>query len=285
MENFGVQLYSYTRDCDIGFLDRIKTSGEIGYNLVEFAGGYDDIPVETVKKTLEEAGVKVLSAHVPLQKLDEQLEYLAELGVKYMIVPGAPFCTKAEAKELADELNAFGKKAAKLGVKTGYHNHTFEFFKDEEKYILDWLIEFTDPETVVFELDCGWVSSAGVDPVEYINANKGRIAAIHIKENAGVTGVDMPASRNNTEPKEPPKRDANGDIIISEEEKARRQKKHDVNVKQGEGTVDWKGVKAAADAQWDGEVLYVVERESSYNDPKDRVACLREDAQWVKANL
>ena len=57
-----------------------------------------------------------------------------------------------------------------------------------------------------------------------------------------------------------------------------------LNVPQGTGIVDWKAVKAAADAQCD-DVIYVVEREASYNDPQDRVACLAEDIAWLKANL
>ena len=54
-----------------------------------------------------------------------------------------------------------------------------------------------------------------------------------------------------------------------------------LNVPTGTGIVDWKAVKAAADAQWDGEVLYVVEREASYGG-KDRVTCLAEDLAWLK---
>ena len=47
---------------------------------------------------------------------------------------------------------------------------------------------------------------------------------------------------------------------------------------------DLAAVKAAADAQWDGEVLYVVEREASYGG-KDRITCLAEDLAWLKENL
>ena len=57
---------------------------------------------------------------------------------------------------------------------------------------------------------------------------------------------------------------------------------HDrLNVPQGTGIVDWKAVKAAADAQCD-DVIYVVEREASYNDPQDRVACLAGGRRGVR---
>ncbi len=286
MDKFGVQLFSYTSDCDLNLLERVKVSGELGFSLVELAGGYDDLPVEDFKKALADAGVKALSAHVGLDKLDEQLPYLAELGVKYMIVPMAKFNCKAEAIELANDLNTFGKKAAAYGIKTGYHNHTEEFYVDEGKYLMDWLIENTDPETVVIELDCGWVSAAGVDPVEYINKHKGRVAAIHIKENGAVTGVDgKPQSRYDNTPKYNITKDENGNPIFPPELIAMWEEHQKLNVPQGTGIVDWKAVKAAADAQWDGEVIYVVEREGSYNEPKDRVACLKDDVKWIKENL
>ena len=52
---------------------------------------------------------------------------------------------------------------------------------------------------------------------------------------------------------------------------------------QGSGFVDWKAVKAAADAQREG-VIYVVEREASYGG-KGRIDCLKEDIAWLKENL
>jgi len=56
-----------------------------------------------------------------------------------------------------------------------------------------------------------------------------------------------------------------------------------MNVPTGQGIVDWKAVKAAADGQ--GCWYYIVEREYSYNVPPDRVACLREDFEYLKNNV
>lgn len=284
MENVNLQLYSYGVDSTYTLLEKIKITGDLGFAGVEFAGGYDNIPVEDMKKALADAGVKAVSAHCPMERLEKDLPYLAELGVKYIICPNAPFNTKEEAKELADDLNAFGKKCAPYGIKTGYHNHTDEFYKVDGKYLLDWLMEYTDPETVVFEIDCGWCSAAGLNPVDYINAHKGRIAAIHIKENNDVIGAECPQSRYDTKPKWDIKKDENGAPIFPPELIAMMEKHEQLNCPQGQGIVNWKEVKAAADAQYD-DVVYVVEREASYNEPKDRVACLKEDIAWIKENI
>ena len=71
-----------------------------------------------MKKALADAGLKAVSAHVGLDKLEKDLPYLAELGVKYIFVPSAQFNTAEEAKELANDLNEFGRKCAPYGIKT-----------------------------------------------------------------------------------------------------------------------------------------------------------------------
>ena len=255
----------------------------MGYAGVEFARGYEELPVEQVKKALDDAGVKAVSAHVALDFMEQDLPYLAKLGVKFVACPMAPFNTAEEAKELAEDLNKFGQMAKQYGITIGYHNHTGEFYQDQGKYLMDYLIENTDPETVAFEIDCGWASAAGINPVEYINQHAGRIAGIHIKENGGVIGADKPQSRHEA-PNHPKfELDEDGKPIIPPEFKKMMEEREKLNVPQGSGIVDWKAVKAAADAQREG-VIYVVEREASYGG-KDRIDCLKEDIAWLKENL
>ena len=281
MENINLQLYSFGFDCPLSLLEKIKAAGEMGYSGVEFARGYEEIPVEDVQKALDEAGVKAVSAHVAFNFMEQDLPYLAKLGVKFVACPMAAFNTIEEAKETAEDLNKFGQIAKQYGITIGYHNHTGEFYQVDGKYLMDVLMENTDPETVAFEIDCGWASAAGIDPVAYIQQHAGRIAAIHIKENGAVIGADKPASRY-----DPPMKfelDADGKPIVPPEFIKMMQEREKLNVPQGTGIVDWKAVKAAADAQRDG-VLYVVEREASYGG-KDRITCLKEDIAWLKENL
>ena len=281
MENVNLQLYSFGFDCPLSLLEKIKAAGEMGYSGVEFARGYEEIPVEDVQKALDEAGVKAVSAHVAFNFMEQDLPYLAKLGVKYVACPMAAFNTIEEAKETAEDLNKFGQLAKQYGITIGYHNHTGEFYQVDGKYLMDVLMENTDPETVAFEIDCGWASAAGIDPVAYIQQHAGRIAAIHIKENGAVIGADKPASRY-----DPPMKfelDADGKPIVPPEFIKMMQEREKLNVPQGTGIVDWKAVKAAAVAQRDG-VLYVVEREASYGG-KDRITCLKEDIAWLKENL
>lgn len=282
MNKINLQLYSFG-DTDLSLTDKIKAAGKMGYTGVEFAGGYENIPVEEMKKALADAGVKAVSAHVGLDKIEQDIPYLAQLGVTRVICPGTNFNTAEEAKEVADDLNRLGKIAAEYGMKTGYHNHTHEFYEVDGKYLMDHLIAYCDPAYVEFEIDCGWASAAGLNPVDYINKQAGRICAIHIKENNAVIGADTPTSRYGKSLWESFEKDENGNVILPEDFKKRMEERETLNVAQGCGIVDWKAVKAAADAQMDN-VIYVVEREANY-DGKDRMTCLKEDLDWLKENL
>lgn len=283
MNNINLQLFSFGFENELSLLDKIKCVGEMGYSGVEFARGYEELPVEDVQKALEEAGVKAVSAHVAFEFMEQDLPYLAKLGVKFVACPMTAFNTAEEAKEVAEELNKFGQLAKQYGITIGYHNHTGEFYVDEGKYLMDWVIENTDPETVAFEIDCGWASAAGIDPVEYIQKHAGRIAAIHIKENGGIIGADKPESRHAPAQHSKFELDENGKPIFPPEVLKMFEERDKLNVAQGTGIVDWKAVKAAADAQRD-DVLYVVEREANYGG-KDRITCLKEDIAWLKENL
>ncbi len=283
MNDINLQLYSFGHECTLSLTEKIETAAQMGFSGVEFARGYEDLPVETVKQALEGSGAKAVSAHVMLEFMEEDIPYLAKLGVKFVFCPSANFCSKEEAKELAEDLNRFGKMAKQYGMMVGYHNHTGEFYEDGGKYLMDWLIEYSDPDLVAFEIDCGWASAAGVDPVAYIQKHAGRIAAIHIKENSGVIGADQPRSRYDNTPRHKFELDENGKPIFPPEFLKMMKEREKLNVAQGSGIVDWKAVKAAADAQR-SDVLYVVEREANYGG-KDRISCLKEDIAWLKTNI
>lgn len=283
MENIHLEIYSLVSE-PMTLKEKIQCAAKLGFSGVEFAGGFEDISADEMKQILADAGVVGTTAHVGLDQIEELLPYLAEIGVKLVICPMSNFCNKAEAEELAADLNRLGALAKPYGIKIGYHNHTDEFYKDADRYLYDWLIDACDPEVTAFQVDCGWCSAAGVDPVEFINSHAGRIASIHIKENGGILGAKKPQSRHDNTPRFKFEKDENGKPIFPPEFLKMKEEHDKLNVPQGTGTVDWKAVKAAADAQYDG-VVYVVEREASYNNPQDRVACLAEDIAWLKANL
>lgn len=276
MENIGVQLYSFS-GVDLSISEKIRHAAAFGYAGVEFADDYGGMTAPEICNLLRGNGLWAKTAHVRLDRIGQEIPFLAEIGVRHVIYPYCDFTDMDKVKRVAERLNELGEYGKSYGMKVGFHNHYDEFFVLEGQTIMDRLIELTDPETVSFQLDCGWAACAGIVPEEYLAAHAGRFSAVHIKENTGV----MPpcASRKPGEPYV-----ISGGRTLTEEEGAAREHviKH-ANVKMGTGNVNWRAVVKAAAAQ-NPEMTFIVERECSYAD-KDKETCIAEDLTWLRENL
>jgi sugar phosphate isomerase/epimerase len=118
----------------------------------------------------------------------------------------------------AEQFNAYGERLARDGFQLGYHNHAVDLKRLGGKTALDALIEATDPDRVVFELDTGHVIHAGRDPIQYLRAYPTRIQLLHLKDLARGFRV---SARIDTEDS-------------------------DTNAELGAGVIDWRALFAAA---------------------------------------
>lgn len=82
----------------------------------------------------------------------------------------------------AEELNRQGRTLAREGLRLGYHNHNFELRRFGDLSGLEILLRNTDPSAVSFEMDAGWITAGGLDPVALLNAHPGRFTQMHVKE-------------------------------------------------------------------------------------------------------
>lgn len=165
-----------------------------GYNNGKF---YNLSPTE-FKALLDEMHLTPISAHqgsVTFENADKQIADLKEAGFKYFVIPVPPMGTfsydavnkrmgmKGGAKALAETLNILGKKCKDAGLELLYHNHDFEFNKDDEgNVVLDYLLEHCDKSIVNFQMDLYWVTKAGQDPVDYFKRYPGRFKIWHVKD-------------------------------------------------------------------------------------------------------
>jgi sugar phosphate isomerase/epimerase len=203
----GLQLYSLRNLLPTDFDGTLKAVAAAGYTEVEAAGFYA-MSAQDFKQSMDSAGLHCVSAHYPLNMLQPQLEsiitYANQLGLQYVVcsspsledpsrVKLAPkdsgyheawvqAFTLADWKWNAEQFNQIGAKVKAYGMHFGYHNHTTEFRKLKNVVPYDELIKLTDPELVTFEMDCGWVSVAGYNPVEYLTKYPTRISMLHVKD-------------------------------------------------------------------------------------------------------
>lgn len=196
-----IQLYTL-RDLMKGDFDgTLKKVAEIGYPAVEFAGfgRYGSKPQE-LRALLDGLGMTCSGSHEGFGGVKNnpagRAEFIQALGGKHLTVPSMPKEFREGGKDgcrrFAEEMNAMGEAVAKAGSVLSYHNHNFEFTKVEDKSLFDWMFEVMDPKLVKLEVDVFWVKKGGLEPVEFIQQNRDRIALLHMKDMAKDNGTFAP---------------------------------------------------------------------------------------------
>jgi sugar phosphate isomerase/epimerase len=277
----GIQLYTLGPDAAKDLDATLAAVAAIGYRAVESAGFLGRKPAE-FRAALDRAGLKCTSAHVQARAMgpdggfDGDLERLAEglatVGATHAVMPSPRIPDRLAGPPAAGEglgdfyrrvtgaltlsdwqmnaafLNEKGAALKKAGIKVGYHNHNFEFRPlpvkgGDETNGMAILLKETDPELVTFEIDVGWVSAAGIDPVALMQQHKGRFTMMHVK--------DMKAStRPNVELKMDP-------------------------TEIGSGAIDWKRLLPASHAA--GVRDFFVEQEPPFERPRIEAAKISHD--------
>ena len=180
---------------------------QMGYTAIETANYKDGklygMTPADFKACIEKAGLKVLSTHTTrglsaeelkagapseetMKWWDECIAAHKAAGMKYIVTPSQRFPeTMKDLQTWCDYHNAIGKKCTEAGLKYGYHNHSFELKKVEDKAVmLEYMIENTDPQHVFFEMDVYWAVMGQADPVAYLKQYADRIKVLHIKDRA-----------------------------------------------------------------------------------------------------
>lgn len=191
----GLQLYSVRDLLPKDFDGTLAQLHAAGYSVVEAAGFYNRTAAD-FRSSMDKAGLRCISAHYTLSllqtQLDSLLEYAHALGLEYMICsssggthrdPGIKGPdTLDDWRWRADEFNRIGEKTKAAGITLGVHNHIPEFAVFDGTIVYDELLRLTDPKLVVFEMDAGWVSAAGHDPIEYLKKAPERFPLMHVKD-------------------------------------------------------------------------------------------------------
>lgn len=187
VENAGLQLYTLRNEMARNFEGTLARVAALGYKEMEFAGYFNRTPA-VVRQILDRYGLTSPAAHIQLQALrddlDGEIERAAILGQKYIVVPILPADQRsiADYQRAADDINRAGEAAKAVGIKLGYHNHSFEFELTDGRIPYDILLEETEADLVDMELDLYWIRNAGVDPVPYFEKHPGRFSMLHVKD-------------------------------------------------------------------------------------------------------
>lgn len=191
----GLQLYSVRELLPQDFAGTLRQVHAAGYAVVE-AAGYHGRSAAGFRQAMDQAGLRCVSSHHPFSALESQLdtwiEYGHTLGIEYIVCSSAGGLhrdpdakgpqTLNDWRWIADEYNRIGEQVKAAGLLFGVHNHMPEFATLDGVLVYDVLLRRTDPDLVVFEMDCGWVYASGHDPVHALSQSPDRFPLLHIKD-------------------------------------------------------------------------------------------------------
>ncbi len=262
----GLQIYTLGTDPTTDLDGTFAKVAAIGYRDLELPNLLGKTPA-VLKAAADRAGLRFSSIHLGSGvmagsglSLDSEPQAISDalgvLGIHSAVLPIVPipasFVRSADGdfrkaltrslveagsdhwKKLADTLNHRAHALKPFGIALGYHNHNVEFVDAGKGTGWDVLQAETDPTMVHFEVDLGWVSAAGLDPVEFLHRTKGRVRWIHVKDLKASTAANTALQMDPTEV--------------------------------GSGRMDWKSILPAAKAA--GVQHFYVEQEPPFTMPR-----------------
>ncbi|PKV13798.1 sugar phosphate isomerase/epimerase family protein [Xanthomonas prunicola] len=244
-----VQMYSLR---NAGSLDQqLKIVHDAGVGAVETVGTQNVSAVE-LKRLLDKYSIKAISSHVQLADLRKDLDgavaFNRSIGNTTLVVPYLDQKDRptdaAGWTALGKELGQLSKRVRAKGMRLAYHNHDFELVDFDGKTGLELLFAAAGPDLET-ELDLAWVARAGDDPAVMLGKFKGRMFAVHAKDNAPKGQAE----------------DEGGFAAV------------------GGGVLDWNAIlpaAAAADVRW-----YIIE----HDQPRDPARVIQTGADYLRAHL
>jgi len=145
---------------------------------------------------------------------------------------------------LGQELGRIAKQVRAEGMHLAYHNHDFELVDFNGRTGLELLFAAAGPDLQT-ELDLAWVARAGYDPAVMLGKFRGRLFAVHAKDNAPKGQAE----------------DEGGFAAI------------------GQGVLDWNAIlpaAAGAGVQW-----YIIE----HDQPRDPATVIKTGADYLRDHL
>lgn len=115
----------------------------------------------------------------------------AVLGNEYLVlasIDAALFESRAGIERAVAAFATASDLCRQQGLKFAWHPHLAEFKVVDGKRALDWVLEATDPQTVLVELDFFWAALAKADVPSLLAQHSGRFHLGHLKDlaNSGV---------------------------------------------------------------------------------------------------
>ncbi|XBH22411.1 sugar phosphate isomerase/epimerase [Jonesiaceae bacterium BS-20] len=186
----------------------LEDLADIGFQNIEpYGGTYTGHTGASFRALIDEVGLKAPSSHYNVKEdtFDDTLGFVKNVGQHYVgsggfADPGVD--TYEKTLETAKIMNRLGKRSVEAGVGKFFgHNHAGEFttkYEHNGELLSAWeiLVQETDPQYVVFQVDVAWATHAKVDVPELLKTYGDRVELLHIKDGTGMGEGPRPSFTN-----------------------------------------------------------------------------------------
>ncbi|MBA0282210.1 sugar phosphate isomerase/epimerase [Stenotrophomonas maltophilia] len=244
-----VQMYSLR---NAGSLDQqLKIVHDAGVQAVETVGT-QGVSASELKQLLDRYSIRAISSHVALAELRRDLDgvvaFNRSIGNTTLVVPYLDAKDRptdaAGWTALGQELGRLSRQVRAKGMRLAYHNHDFELVDFNGRTGLELLFAAAGPDLQT-ELDLAWVARSGHDPAVMLGKFRGRLFAVHAKDNAPKGQAQ----------------DEGGFAAV------------------GQGVLDWNAILPAAAAA--GVHWYILE----HDEPRDPAKVIQTGADYLREHL
>lgn len=201
----GAQLYTVRELCqnERDLARTLEAIASIGYRSVQISGVSADIPAQTIRRLCDNHGLDIVVSHTAPQRLLNQIEQVIEdhqvFGAKYIGLGMMPVsylgvetregqhhpvrrAPREDTQRFIQDFSPAIERIAAAGMTFLYHNHHFEFARQDGESIFEQLVAGFDPRQVGFLIDTFWIQFGGGDVVAWLEKLAGRIPVVHFKD-------------------------------------------------------------------------------------------------------
>ncbi|MDF2646971.1 MAG: xylose isomerase [Paenibacillus sp.] len=188
MNKLAIQLYTLREECANNFPQVLRDLKQLGWAGVQMAG-YHNYDPEELASVIREQKLQTAGLHVGLGRITDELDELIKearlFRTRDIICPSIPLESRTEAgyRNVKQLLGEAAVKLKQHGLRLSYHNHAFEFETAVEgESALEYLLNPSDDNLILAEIDVYWVKKAGLEPAAFIQRYAGRMPIIHLKD-------------------------------------------------------------------------------------------------------
>jgi len=181
----------------------------IGYRAVQLSavgamnGETPPVSAESARQMLDDNGLGCIATHRSWDSLknatEQEIAFHQTLGCDFVAIGSLPGEFRARGadgyRECARQAVELAEQLAPAGLRLGYHNHAFEWEKENGIAFFEVL----QSSGVMMELDVYWIAHAGANPQRVVESCAGQIPVVHVKDKAmiGDEAVMAPVGEGN----------------------------------------------------------------------------------------